>query len=316
MRLLERTFDGIELALLGAERASDALVRIDIGFLTALEIRLHRAGRTSVRTSHAAHTLLVVDLRHAIFHLNRAKVASLYASFTADAGTVALFLQSNALLRIVAINLNLASSRAHGQNMLRAGSDALLTRLALFLIDNRDLLDRIDVNRIKRARTLTGSQTQAGIGTRLRSAVDHRRSNAIGHTLVDALGLAMVAVALAGNRRNHANGLIHRHAHDFRHLRGARGTADGAGADLSLALADRSGIAVAARKTAGATIRARQTSTQSFDFFIGGHFENAAGDAQQRTKDQAQNAHHKRGNQNCTNTHVGFLPRFAIRSDR
>ena len=173
MRLLERTFDGIELALLGAERASDALVRIDIGFLTALEIRLHRAGRTSVRTSHAAHALLVVDLRHAIFHLNRAKVASLYASLTADAGTVALFLQSNALLRIVAIDLNLASSRAHGQNMLRAGSDALLTRLALFLIDNRDLLDRIDVNRIKRARTLTGSQTQAGIGTRLRSAVDH-----------------------------------------------------------------------------------------------------------------------------------------------
>ena len=172
------------------------------------------------------------------------------------------------------------------------------------------------MNRIKRARTLTGAQTQAGIRTSLRSIIDHRRRNAIGHTFVDALGLAVIAVALAGNRCNHTNGLIDRHAHDFCHLRSTRRTADGAGTDLSLAFTDRSGIAVATREAAGATVRSRQASTQSFDFFIGGHFENAAGDAQQRAKDQAQNAHHKRGNQNCTNTHVGFLPRFAIRSDR
>ena len=295
MRLLERAFDGIELTLLGAECASNTLVRIDIGFLAALEICLHRAGRTSVRTSHAAHALLVVDLRHAIFHFNRTKVASLYASLTADTCAVALFFERDTLFRIMAADIDLASRRTHAQHMLRTGGDALLARLTLFLIDNRDLLDRVDVDRVKRAGAFAGSQTQAGIRASLGSAVDQRRSDAIGHTFIDTLGLAVVAIALTGDRRNHADGLVDRHAHDLRHLRGACRTADGAGANLSLALADGGSIAVAAREAAGAAVRARQTGTQRFNLFIGGDFKNAAGDAQQRAKNQTQNAHHKRG---------------------
>ena len=182
--------------------------------------------------------------------------------------------------------------------MLRAGRDALLAALALLLIDDRDLLDRVNVDCVKRAGALTGAQTQTGILTRLGAVVDHGSGDTVRHALIFCLGLAVVAIALAGHGRNHANGSVDAHAHDFAHLRGAGRTAHGAGADLGLAIGNRSRITVAARVAAGAAVRARQTFAQRFRLFIGGHLEHAAGDAQQRAKDQTENAHHERRSQN------------------
>ena len=298
MRLLERALDGVKLALLGAQGAAHALARVDVRFLARLEIGLHRARRAGVCTSHAAHAFLVINLGNAVLHFNRAEVAGLHAGFAADAGAVALLFQRNALFRIVAADVHRAPGGTHGKHVLRASRNALLAALTLLLIDDRDLLDRVNMDCAERAGALTGAQTQTGILTGLGAVVDHRSGDTVRHALIFRLGLAVVAIALTGHGRNHASGSVDAHAHDFAHLCGAGRTAHCAGADLSLALGNRSRITVAARVAAGAAVRARQTFAQRFRLFIGGHLEHAASDAQQRAKDQTENAHHERRSQN------------------
>ena len=171
MLLLQRTFNGVKLTLLGAERTTNAQVRIDVSLLTDFQISLKRTGRAGVGSGHAAHTLLIINLRHAIDHFNRTKVAGLHAGFAANAGTVALFLKRHALFRVMAAHGNNAVIRLHAQHMLRASRHALLTALALLLVNDGDLLHRIDGNRTKRAGTLTSAEAKTSILTSLGTAV-------------------------------------------------------------------------------------------------------------------------------------------------
>ena len=295
MRLLERAFDGVELALSGAHGAAHTLARIDISLFASLKLSFHRAGRAGIGTGHATDTLLIINLGNAVLHLDCAEVTGLHACLATDAGTIAFFLQSDALFRIVTANIHHAASRTHGKHMLRASRNALFTGLTLFLIDDGNLLDRVNVDRVKRTCALTGAQAQTSILTGLRAVVDQRSCNTVGHALIVSLRLAVITIALAGHGRHHTDGSTDRNAHDFAHFCRTRRTAHGAGADLGLAIGNGGSITVTTGEAAGAAVCPRQTLAQRLCLFIDWHLEHATGDAQQRAKEQAQNAHHKRG---------------------
>lgn len=173
--------------------AAHTLARICISLFASLKISFHRAGRAGIGTGHATDTLLVINLGNAVLHLDCAKVTGLHACLAADAGTIAFFLQSDALFRIVTANIHHAASRTHGKHMLRASRNALFTGLTLFLIDDGNLLDRVNMDRVKRTCALTGAQAQASILTGLRAVVDQRSRNTVGHALIVSLRLAVIA---------------------------------------------------------------------------------------------------------------------------
>ena len=199
--------------------------------------------------------------------------------------------------------------------MLRAGRDTLLAALALLLVDDSDLLHRIDVDRVKRAGALAGAQAQAGVLAGLGAIVHQGGRDAVMNALIVLLS-AVIAMALAGDSRYHADARRSGDAHDFRHLRSAVGATDGAGADLCLSLGHSSGIAVAARETAGAAVRARQALAQRINSRVGRNRKGAAGHAQQRAEDQTQQTDNERGGKNRSNTHFSFLPRSTLKSGR
>lgn len=117
-----------------------------------------------------------------------------------------------------------------------ASRNALFTGLTLFLIDDGNLLDRVNVDRVKRTCALTGAQAQTSILTGLRAVVDQRSCNTVGHALIVSLRLAVIAIALAGHGCHHTDGSTDRNAHDFAHFCRTRRTAHSAGADLGLAI--------------------------------------------------------------------------------
>lgn len=210
--------------------AAHTLARIDISLFASLKISFHRAGRAGIGTGHATDTLLVINLGNAVLHLNCAEVTGLHACLATDAGTIAFFLQSDALFRIVTANIHHAASRTHGKHMLRASRNALFTGLTLFLIDDGNLLDRVNVDRVKRTCALTGAQAQTSILTGIRAVVDQRSCNTSRSCPDNQPSACSDRHSPGGHGRHHTDGSTDRNAHDFAHFCRTRRTAHGAGA--------------------------------------------------------------------------------------
>ena len=307
MLLLELAEDRIKLALLLAQRAADAGIRVDLSDQAVFKLACNRAGRAALRAHHAADALRVVDHRQVVLHRDRAKLARLLALAAADAADLAALLDVLGLVVGAAGHGHHAVRRLHGQHVLGTRRDALLTALALLLVDNGDLAHRIDMDRVKRAGALTRAQTQARIRTGLGSSLHQRRSQAILDAVVVILGLTVTYAALAVDRGDHARTNRGLHAHDLAHLCRNGRAADRALADLGLPVGHRGSIAVAARESAGAAVRARKALAQRIRLGVGGHRKDLAGHCEQGAKDQAQNAEHHRGRQNRSKIHSHTL---------
>ena len=314
--LLQFTLDSVKLTLLRANRASDAEIRIDVGFLAVFEFGLHCTGRTGVSTSHTTNTLFVIDLRYAVHHLDGAKVTGLDAGLTADTSAITLLLEGHTLFRIVAADGNDTVLRLHAQHMLRASGDALLTALALLFVNHGDLLDGINRNGAKRTSAFTGTKTKAGVLAGLRARIHKRSGHAVMDALILSLGRAVLAVALTGDGGNHTDTSRGLNTHDLAHFLSASRAADSTGAYLSTAVSNSGCVTVTARIAASAAVSARQAFTKSVDRGVGRNRKYTAGNTQKCTENQAKRTHNQRSVKNSSNTHFYILLAYAVKSDR
>ena len=165
MGFLKFALNRIKFTVPCADRAANALRRINIGFLANSIICCHGTGRTDICTCHTSDTLCIVDLRKITDHFKCAKITGLHAGTAPDTGLVALLTQCHTLLRIMTGNSHNVIIRLHAENMLRTNLNTLFTGLTFVFVNNRNALNRINVNGIKRADTDAASETKAGIRT-------------------------------------------------------------------------------------------------------------------------------------------------------
>ena len=284
--------DCTKLAIAGTFIASGALLGIDISNLALFTLGIHRTGRADIRTGHAANALAVINNRNMIYHGDGSKLAGLGTGSTGNADILALLFRLDAKHWIAAADGNHTLRRTHAQHMLWAGRDTASAALALFLIHYGNLLDGVDMNRIKGTSPLTGSETETGIGAFLDSAVDHQCGHAIMNSLILSFCFAAVCKALTGNNRNFSSRVSSCfHSHDFCHLRRNLRAADCTQTNFGFACCHRCRIAITARISAGATVRAREAFPKSIYLGIRFDFENLIGYAEECTKAESENAH-------------------------
>ena len=157
MLLLQFALDGTELAVLGADGAANAGLLVDLSDLGGLQ-SLQRAGGASLSALAAAAALVVVDHRQVVLHGDGLKLAGLHALLAADAAVLAHIHDSLELVGVVAEQSHFVLLSFQSQHALGAGSNALAAGSALLFVHHGQLLDGIDVDRVKGASLHTGNR--------------------------------------------------------------------------------------------------------------------------------------------------------------